>query len=155
MLHKRWFKRLVKAAAFILFFIYIGCLIYFLFFSERYGRTEISENYRYNLEPFKEIKRFWVYRDIIGCRMVMVNLLGNVLVFVPFGFLLPVFYSHMRRWYAILPVALIFIILVECLQLVTRVGTFDVDDIILNMSGVILGFTIFKIFDYKHRRRTA
>ena len=51
----------------VLFIIYVLLLIYFLFFSEAYGRVaEAEREYRYNLVPFVEIRRFWVYRDQLG-----------------------------------------------------------------------------------------
>ena len=48
----------VRAFGKVLFLLYVGFLIYFLFVAEWYGRTEIAEDYRYNLELFKEIRRF-------------------------------------------------------------------------------------------------
>ena len=48
----------------ILFVLYLAFLIYFLIFSDWYGRTGLLEEYRYNLVLFKEIKRFIIYRDI-------------------------------------------------------------------------------------------
>ena len=48
----------IRAFGKVLFLLYVGFLIYFLFVAEWYGRTEIAEDYRYNLELFKEIRRF-------------------------------------------------------------------------------------------------
>lgn len=80
-------QRLVSQLVFIL---YLGVLFYFLFFSERYGRTDVSDEYHYNLVLFREIKRFYRYREILGMKSVMINLAGNVAAFMPFGFFLPV-----------------------------------------------------------------
>lgn len=67
-------------------FYYILFLIYFLFLAEWYGRTEVTEEYRYNLELFKEIRRFLTYREQLGMFTVLANLLGNIMIFVPYGF---------------------------------------------------------------------
>lgn len=72
----------------IIFGLYIFFLLYFLIFSELYGRTGVMENYHYNLTPLKEIERFWEYRKQLGL-MSYINLFGNVLIFVPFGFIEP------------------------------------------------------------------
>ena len=53
----------------ILLVCYIAVLAYVCFFSERYGRT-VSDTYHYNLMPFREISRFYTYREIIGFRGV-------------------------------------------------------------------------------------
>ncbi len=45
------------------FYYILFFLIYFLFLAEWYGRTEVTEEYRYNLELFKEIRRFLTYRE--------------------------------------------------------------------------------------------
>ena len=151
MLHKN--RKLVKAAAVTVFIVYVCCLIYFLFFSERYGRNDAASYYRYNLRPFKEITRFWTYRDIIGFEMVMVNLVGNVAVFMPFGFLLPAIYEPLKKWYAIILVGMWFSIIIECVQLITKVGTMDVDDVILNVTGVMLGLVFYKFCSFCMKKR--
>ena len=76
----------VRALGKVLFVLYIGFLIYFLFLSDWYGREGVMEEYRYNLELFKEIRRFIVYREQLGVFVVFSNLFGNILIFMPFGF---------------------------------------------------------------------
>ena len=68
------------------FLTYIMILIYFVFFAELFGRTHLATEYRYNLVPFKEIKRFIMYYDTLGTMAVFLNLAGNVLAFMPLGF---------------------------------------------------------------------
>ena len=74
--------KIIRAFGKVLFILYVGFLIYFLFLAEWYGRTEISEEYRYNLELFKEIRRFITYREQLGTFVVAANLLGNILTSV-------------------------------------------------------------------------
>ena len=44
------------------------------------------QEYHYNLVLFKEIRRFWEYRDQVGFFAMFTNLFGNVIIFIPFGF---------------------------------------------------------------------
>lgn len=104
----------------ILFFLYLAVLTYFLFFSEKYGRTAERE-FSYNLTPFLEIRRFWNYREFLGLKAVFINLAGNVLAFVPFGAILPVISRRMRGFFRVMLLGFSFSLLVECTQLVTRV----------------------------------
>ena len=121
-------------------------LLYFLFFSDHYGRNlDTGRELRYNLKPFAEILRFWTYREMLGTRSVGVNIFGNVAAFVPFGFILPIVVSWMRSGGAIILSGFLTSLTVELLQLVTRVGSFDVDDLILNTLGTALGFICFTI----------
>ena len=131
--------KIIRAFGKVLFILYVGFLIYFLFLAEWYGRTEISEEYRYNLELFKEIRRFITYREQLGTFVVAANLLGNILIFVPYGF----FVSMAGRTRGFFKTFFFSMFLVETVQLVTRVGSFDVDDILLNTIGGVLGYIAF------------
>ena len=75
------------------------------------------------------------------------NLAGNVLAFVPFGAILPVISRRMRGFFRVMLLGFSFSLLVECTQLVTRVGTFDVDDLMLNTLGAVLGYLFFALCD--------
>ena len=82
-------RKRIRGLGKVLFVLYILFIIYFLIFSEWYGRTGVMEEYHYNLVLFKEINRFWTYREQLGMFAVFTNLFGNVLIFVPFGFFMP------------------------------------------------------------------
>jgi len=125
----------------ILFVVYIVFLVYFLIFSDWYGRDVVMENYHYNLKPFREIQRFWEYRQKLGV-WSLVNLLGNIAIFIPFGFFEPMA-SRQRSFWGTLFDGLCVSLLVEIFQLLSKVGRFDVDDLILNTLGVLIGYLIF------------
>ena len=125
----------------VLFFIYLAGLCYFLFFAENYGRIFGQEIYRYNLVPFREIERFWKYRGELGIHSFY-NLAGNILIFMPAGFFIPILWKHRRGFVFTTCVTLGMSMLVEMLQLILRVGSFDVDDLILNTLGGILGYLL-------------
>ncbi len=137
-------KKIFRAVGKVLFLLYVVFLIYFLFLAEWYGRTGISEEYRYNLELFREIKRFIIYREQLGAFAVFANLAGNILIFVPYGFFISVA-SRERGFFKTLFFSMGLSLCVEIIQLFTRVGSFDVDDILLNTIGGVLGYIIFLI----------
>lgn len=127
----------------IFFVLYIVFIIYFLLFSEWYGRSlDGAQGYRYNLVLFQEIKRFWIYREQLGMYAVFTNLIGNVLIFVPLGFFMPMASRH-RSFIAACVSSFLLSLGVETFQLITKVGSFDVDDILLNTIGGALGFIMF------------
>ena len=146
-------KRRIKHLGAMLFVIYILLLIYFLFFSEEYGRVAAEERiYRYNLIPFVEIRRFWIYREQLGVFAVITNLLGNVIGFIPYGFILPVIARKCRSGFFIILSGFGISLLVETIQLITKVGCFDVDDLILNTLGAALGYLAFAVCNYLRRK---
>ncbi len=144
-------KKIFRALGKVLFLLYVIFLIYFLFLAEWYGRTGVSEEYRYNLELFKEIKRFITYREQLGIFAVLTNLAGNIIIFVPYGFFISMA-SRSRGFFKTLFFSMGLSLCVELTQLFTRVGSFDVDDILLNTVGGVIGYMIFLICNGVRRR---
>jgi glycopeptide antibiotics resistance protein len=116
-----------------LLLIYTAFLSYWMFFG--FGRSTQSA-YSYNLVPFSTIERFLYSKNIRY--HLLINIFGNIAVFIPFGILLPLCFK--KPFIIILLVFLAGVLCVETLQLVFRRGTFDVDDIILNTVGFLLGW---------------
>lgn len=135
----------------ILFVLYVGFVVWFLIFSDWYGRTGSFQEYHYNLELFREIKRFWDYRDQVGYFAMLTNLFGNVLIFVPFGFLLPMA-SRYRSCFSTLYASFGLSLCIEIFQFITKVGSFDVDDLLLNTIGGVIGHILYVICDSVGRR---
>ena len=120
-------------------------IIYVLLLFELLTGTENSYGSGINNIPFKEIMRYE-----FGSKMFIYNVLGNILIFVPFGY----FISRYVKPKKILPIivdALINSFTVETVQL--KIGrSFDIDDIILNIAGAIIGYFVYIAFAaiYKH-----
>ena len=148
---KRDYKRILRICSKIMFGVYIMCLAYFLFFAESAGRTFEGRTYHYNLELFKEIRRFIVHRRTLGFWAVMLNLVGNVVAFFPFGFFLPVLYPKCRSFLYTVFFSFECSLLVETIQLVSKVGSFDVDDMLLNTIGGAIGCLVFFWMDRVRR----
>ena len=140
--------KLIWRLEILLFVAYLALLCYFLFFADSMGRTYEGRAYHYNLTLLKEIKRFWKYRRTLDFWPVVINLFGNVVAFLPFGALLPSLFVRCRRFFLTTLLSFEFSLCVEIIQLVWKVGSFDVDDILLNTLGGALGFCIYWIFTW-------
>lgn len=136
-------KQRIRIISWILFGIYLIMMVYFLFFSEQMGRVP-RDTYQYNLQPFAEIKRYLYYAGRVGTVLVLLNLLGNIICFIPYGFVIPVLSVRCRSFGKILLLSFLASLLVESIQLVSKLGSFDVDDIMLNTLGDILGYVLFR-----------
>ena len=99
--------------------------------------------YRYNLIPFLEIRRFWIYREQLGVLAVFSNIFGNVIGFIPYGFILPVIAHKCRSG---------FFIILSGFSLSLVVEVVDVDDLILNTLGAAIGYGMFAVCNYLRRR---
>lgn len=138
-----------KTALQIIWWIYIVLLLTIVIIKFRGSFAELSEKIattpystNYNLVPFSMMK---MYYSNLSEGWVKLNIIGNVLPFMPFGFLLPSAYPKTDSLKHILVIGFFSILFFETLQFVTRLGSFDVDDIILNMLGIICGYLILKL----------
>lgn len=96
-----------------------------------------------NFVPFRTIGPYLSGSD--GLIIGGINLVGNVIFLVPVGVLLPL--AHVRATWKIVALAVATGLSIETLQVVLQVGIFDIDDVILNALGVIVGFWAFVLID--------
>lgn len=93
-----------------------------------------------NLIPFKTIYPYMLGDK--GWIIAGINLLGNIVLLVPIGFLIP-FVSRKTNWKIMIIIAIISGLVIELLQTFLKVGIFDIDDVILNGIGVMIGYWVF------------
>ena len=74
------------------------------------------------------------------------NLIGNLLAFIPYGYLLPKSYPRCKKWWRVFYCAVGFVLCIELFQLFSAFGAFDVDDILLNVLGAMIGYGVFSLF---------
>lgn len=103
-----------------------------------------------NFTPFKTIRMYIDYAYMLNS---FENLVGNILVFVPFGFLLPYVWKKAGNFSVMLLNAFIFVLGIEVFQLFSAFGAFDVDDIILNCMGAVWGYLFYLIVEAIRRKR--
>jgi glycopeptide antibiotics resistance protein len=124
--------KLVKVVLSLSAFVYISLLISLLFFKNR-------EYISYNFLPFHEIKRY-LFAPGLPTRLVLENLLGNIVLFIPLGIYLSLLFR--RRFISLLLTATLSAA-AELIQLHFALGSCDVDDIILNTLGGALGIALY------------
>ncbi|MGR5915025.1 VanZ family protein [Bacillus pacificus] len=128
------FKLLLGRSAF-----YFGNLKYFF----ETGDWHAIHGGLINLIPFRSTIRYLTEFDSYNLNIVLMNTLGNVIIFIPFGFLLPLLFKQINNVKMASKIFIKFILLIESLQLLTFTGVFDIDDIILNMLGALIGYGSF------------
>lgn len=135
------------------FLVYVVVLIYLLFFCDRYGRTVQFDTMQYNLIPFEEIRRYIMNWEYFTLELFMANIAGNICLFIPFGALLFVWRGKPVSFLEVTLSSFVLSLVIELVQLVSRVGVCDVDDMILNTVGGMMGYFIYLITRTIHRRR--
>ena len=137
-----------------LFVVYALVLLWLLFDrTPNWGDSlTYSEQMRksINLVPFLTIGNYWkVVARLEFTPMFyhsVINLGGNIFLFIPIGYFLPRLWPYLRNFFSFLLICTAAIVLVELLQLVTLLGSLDIDDLILNLFGMVTGYLLFIIF---------
>ncbi len=83
-------------------------------------------------------------------RHSMVNLVGNVVMFIPLGYFLSELFVKARKYIVNLAFSAIIITAVETVQLFTLLGCCDIDDLLSNLIGTSIGYLFYKLF-FKHK----
>ena len=126
----------------ILIFPYTIFLLYLMFIG--FGREQHEANI-VRLLPF--VSTVFFVQNTTSWESIIINLFGNIIMFIPFGFLgwLNAKYFSFKKLIVDFLSALI---IVEALQYLTRLGVFDIDDLALNSLGIWIGFQMRKFIDH-------
>ena len=139
----------------IVFFIYIAIVIKVIIFkypwedlkaiADTWEKGVILEGLdTANFTLFKTIKMYINYSYMLNS---FENLAGKIVVFVPFGFLLPYVQKGAAKFPVLLLNAFLFVVGIEVFQLFSAFGAFDVDDILLNCFGASMGWVIYRVWE--------
>ncbi|MFI3328846.1 MAG: VanZ family protein [bacterium] len=132
----------------IIFYTYATILLFLILFKFSFTIKEIQENIlifrtngydKINIELFKTIK---MQIDNINESWAIRNLLGNTIPFVLYGLFYQLAYKH--NFVKTITINLIIILLIETIQYTFAIGTFDIDDILLNIISISLGMLFVK-----------
>ena len=118
-------------------------LLYLMFFGM--GRLQY-EDHIVRIKPI--ISTVWFIQETISWFDIIKIVLGNVVMFIPFGFLGWIF-PKLNNLKNLIITFVSAIVIVEALQYFSRLGVFDVDDVILNTFGVLLGWQMKRILETK------
>ena len=161
-----------EPVAALLFLCYAALMIYLLFFMDRAATEGLSywKQVRNNCNfiPWHTVGNYWdvltrpdyyiqkweaasvyYYRASIA----IVNILGNVAMFVPLGLFLPAMWPKLQRAWKAIPAGVLTIALVEIIQLLTLRGRCDIDDVLLNVIGIAVGYGLWRFVKFCHRKK--
>lgn len=111
---------------------------------DRFKYLKETENWiNYNLVPLKSIRIQLKYMNETWAAL---NIIANIILFIPYGFLLPFTYKKCNNFVKCLGVVFFSVLIIELFQLVTLLGSFDIDDIILNLCGSFIGYIIYILY---------
>ncbi len=146
---------------------YTGLMLYtvlmlWLLFGQRlgyaFGGTYLeSLAANINIVPLKTVSQyvrvFATDASYGELRHAVINLVGNVIMFVPLGLLLPCVVRKMRGFLRHFVYCAVVIIFIELIQLFTLLGSLDIDDLILNLIGTTVGYLVFKVTNTAANKR--
>lgn len=136
-------KKILKYNLYLFFLMYLCLLFYFLFLNHWWNRNIVKVEM--NLTPFSTIKMYIKDFDSIMENKPILNLLGNFICLMPLSFFLKYLFKKQNNIFIFLITLLLCSVGIEVIQYITKSGSFDIDDILLNSSGAFLMYLILKI----------
>lgn len=152
-------KKILRLNLILYFIIYTFIIIKFTLFEQVFGRNGLvianwnrellkiyADNY-FNIVPLKTIKLFieGYLNGYVTFKSFAINILGNIFILIPYGVFIPSIFKKINKFYKFLILMIVLVLSIEILQFVTRSGSCDIDDLILNLLGASIGYLIYKI----------
>lgn len=101
--------------------------------------------YNSNIIPFKNTIGYLNGSHHVNMDIIINNTLGNILIFLPLGIFLPLLFKKYSKFTKVIIASTVISFTIEVLQIVLKIGKFDIDDVILNVIGSIIGFLLLKM----------
>ena len=133
-------RKWLQALSWFVFTSYTLIVVYQLFLTQTRLILRSMGQPHPNLTPFQSILLYANGYQNYNFDTWFFNLFGNVLLFVPLGFMLPILFAKARRFSTTIVWTMLASLTIELTQLGTRLGSFDVDDLILNTLGGAIGY---------------
>ena len=132
-------KNKIKKTTYIIALIIYTIMIFNLtLFTRKIGEI------RYNLIPLKTISDYIINTKKYNLREININIFGNIFIFMPVQYLIIKIFE-LKKSKIIILIDLIILLSIELSQLITHTGIFDIDDIILNLSGMLITLILMKL----------
>ena len=137
-----------REALLLLMYVNLAVIIRFVFFPRETANGEVQPlvfdpaavfPLRINFVPIVNILRFDTPRDLIW------NLVGNTAMFIPTGIILPILYKRLNCFWKVTLAGLMISPCIEILQLPFPSRATDIDDLILNTLGVMIGYGVYAL----------
>lgn len=111
-------------------------------------REPIETTMRWRLQPFASYVMA-VEEKSMG---MLAQIIMNIIVYIPFGYLLPLCFDAFKKGKRVILVAILCSGLIELIQILSRVGIFEVDDIFNNALGALIGLVIYKLTVFRREK---
>lgn len=147
----------MKINLWIFFILYVMLFITLTLFDGFYGRRgftsihwtkDLFRNYMQNsmnLIPFKTIIGYMRFTNNTSIRIIITNIVGNIIACMPFAFFLPLLFKRQNDLKFFTLTMILIVLIIELLQFITLSGSFDIDDLILYVFGAVILYLILKI----------
>ncbi|MBK3496427.1 VanZ family protein [Viridibacillus sp. YIM B01967] len=142
-LHKLIIDRIIDLV--LIYKVYGEPLNPFVFSDQNSGMLFDYSGWRFNTNfiPFNTIYSYLTSFGEMNTSIILYNLFGNMVIFIPLGLLLPVLIKRFRHAKSIFKLAVVTSIIIEVIQFLFSIGRADVDDVILLTAGAMIGYILF------------
>lgn len=118
-----------------------------------FHKKSVGSFQSFNLVPFGTISAYLFDNDIVLQSFALSNILGNIVIFVPLG-IYAMLINRKKSMIVNTSLVALFSVVAEILQFIFKVGATDIDDVILNTIGGLIGVTLYKVIHFIFKSKT-
>ena len=139
-------SRKIAKVSFLFYALILFAVLYFINSKKQYidqSAIDYAKS-KINLIPFKTISEYFssLGKNTVNPEIATKDLIGNFTVFMPMGFYLPLFMKNVKSNMKYIVTVLVILVCTEILKLIMMSGSFNIDDMILNLAGAMIGYMI-------------
>lgn len=156
--YKKQKSKIKKLTLIFLFIEYIILLLILTLFDPSFGRglsNIFNSSNQSAIKYLKEHTNFIPFKTIIeyiklqNVKFILINIFGNIIAFMPLGLFLPLIFGKINTVLKFVVYVTSFILFIEIIQIILLTGSFDIDDLILNLSGALIIYGLFGFYKNK------
>lgn len=126
-----------------------------LFFGIVYGYMVFGITFLCREPVFEKKVSIVPFSSPLGNPRLWAYFVENIMMFVPYGIIIPILSSYVEKWYSCLILGMVSSILIEWGQYTTSRGKAQIDDVLLNTAGMMIGWFIFRALARFHKKQTT
>lgn len=123
------------------------------FFGIVYSYLVLGVTYLCREPVFEQVISFRPFSAPLGNPRLWAYFVENIIMFLPYGFILPILIGYFEKWYRCLFAGIISSAFIEAIQYMSARGKAQIDDVLLNTFGMMLGWVIFTVIAFIYRKK--
>lgn len=123
------------------------------FFGIVYGYMVVGITFLCREPVFEQQISLIPFSSPLGNARLLAYFFENIIMFIPYGFIMPILFGYFEKMRRCIVLGMISSVLIETFQYITARGKAQIDDVLLNTSGMMIGWILFTLVAHSYRKK--